>query len=176
MRLGALVLQSRPWDDLAGDFRAVEETGYDVAYVADHLTHQSVPGTWLGEPWPVLAAAAGVTRRVDLGTLVSSSVFRSPVALARLAATTHDVTGGRLVLGIGAGSVGCAAADRDERPSRGEMTERFADMVSGLDAVMSGQSAWSGRGLRFSGVETLPQPAGQRRPFLLVAAHGPRSI
>ena len=108
MRLGALVLQTRPWDRLAVEFRAIEDTAYDVAYVADHLTVPSLPGQWLAEPWPVLAAAAAVTRELDLGTLVSSSAFRSPVTLARLAATTQDVTGGRLVLGIGAGTVHCA--------------------------------------------------------------------
>lgn len=175
MRLGALLLQTGPWAGLAEEFRAIEDTGYDVAYVADHITHPTIPGQWLAEPWPVLAAAAGVTRELDLGTLVSSSVFRSPVTLARLAATTHDVTGGRLVLGIGAGTVHCAAADRDERPTPGEMAVRFADMVTGLDAVLSGQPAWSGRELRYSGLDTLPQPDGQRRPFLLVAAHGPRA-
>jgi alkanesulfonate monooxygenase SsuD/methylene tetrahydromethanopterin reductase-like flavin-dependent oxidoreductase (luciferase family) len=175
LRLGALVLQSTAWSELAVKFREVEDAGYDVAYVADHLTHPTLPGEWLAEPWPVLAAAASVTSRLDLGTLVASSAFRSPVSLARLAATTNDVSGGRVVLGLGAGTRFCATADRGAEPGTAEMTRRFADMVRGLVAVWEGEPAWEGEELRFAGVDTLPQPPDQVPPFLLLAAHGPRA-
>ena len=46
MRLGVIVLQIQPWRALADDFRAIEEIGYDVAYVADHLTHPTLAGRW----------------------------------------------------------------------------------------------------------------------------------
>ena len=176
MRLGALLLQTRPWTDLAADFRAVEACGYDVAYVADHLTHPSVAGEWLADPWPLLAAAGAVTDRVELGTLVASSAFRTPVTLARAAATAQDVCGRRLVLGLGAGTPLCAAADRAEHPTRSDMTLRFADMVAGLERVWAGDAAWTGSRLGFDGVETLSRPRGEPPPFLLLAAHGPRAF
>ena len=176
MRLGAIVLQSQPWAGLVDEVRAVEETGYDVLYVADHLTHPTMEGEWIADPWVTLAAAAAVTTRVGLGTLVASSAFRSPVVLARAAATVQDVSDGRLVLGLGAGTAACATADRAATPSPGDMGRRLADMVEGLAAVWAGERAWSGRALAFAGVDTLPLPPGSERPFLLLAAHGPRSV
>jgi alkanesulfonate monooxygenase SsuD/methylene tetrahydromethanopterin reductase-like flavin-dependent oxidoreductase (luciferase family) len=176
VRLGAIVLQSEPWARLEAEVRGVEEVGYDVLYVADHLTHPTMVGAWIADPWVTLAAAAAVTDRVDLGTLVASSAFRTPVVLARAAASVHDVSGGRLVLGLGAGTAACATADRAATPTPGDMTGRFADMVDGLAAVWAGEREWSGRGLAFADVDTLPVPPGRERPFLLLAAHGPRAI
>jgi alkanesulfonate monooxygenase SsuD/methylene tetrahydromethanopterin reductase-like flavin-dependent oxidoreductase (luciferase family) len=176
MRLGAIMLQTEPWTRLADEVRAVEETGYDVLYVADHLTHPTMAGAWVADPWVTLAAAAAETSTVDLGTLVASSAFRTPVVLARAAASVQDVSGGRLVLGLGAGTAFCATADRGESPSPGDMARRFADMVDGLEAVWAGETAWSGRELAFAGNDTAPSPPGQRRPFLLLAAHGPRAV
>lgn len=176
MRLGAMVLQTRPWHELGEEFRAIEDIGYDVAYVADHLTHATIPGQWLGEGFSTLAAAAGVTRRLELGTLVASAAYRTPVPLARVAATVADVSGGRLVLGLGAGSPACAAADRAAHPSPRDMADRFAELVEGLRQVWDGAADWRGESLAFEGVETLPLPAGATAPHLLLAAHGPRGL
>lgn len=176
MRLGVVMPQTRPWREQAADFAWAEETGYDVAYVYDHLTHPTAAGGWLADGYAVLAAAAVTTTRIELGTLVASATLHSPVALARLAATLDDISGGRLVLGLGAGSPLCAAADRDESPTPGEMYRRLADVVEGLVAVFDGATEWQGQTRSFSGLETTPFPDGGRRPYLMLAAHGPRSI
>ncbi len=176
MRLGAMVLQTRPWQQLSEGFRDIEQVGYDVAYVADHLTHASMPGQWLGDGFTTLAAAAVVTSRLELGTLVASSAYRTPVPLARAAATVADISGGRLVLGLGAGSAACAAADRAAHPSLREMTQRFGELVEGLREVWRGAADWRGEALAFDGVETLPLPPGTTPPHLLLAAHGPRGL
>ncbi|SFC00227.1 Luciferase-like monooxygenase [Nocardioides terrae] len=176
MRLGVVVMQTRPWRQLAADFRLVEELGYDAAYVYDHLTHPTAAGGWLGDGFTTLAAAAGVTERIELGPLVASGALHSPVALARLAATVQDVSGGRLVLGLGAGAPGCALADRDETVTGGQLSARLVDVVEGLAAVWGGATEWRGRATGFSGVETTPLPPGVERPFLLLAAHGPKAL
>jgi alkanesulfonate monooxygenase SsuD/methylene tetrahydromethanopterin reductase-like flavin-dependent oxidoreductase (luciferase family) len=98
------------------------------------------------------------------------------VALARLAATTDDIAGGRFVLGLGAGSPLCAAADRGESPTPGEMSRRLTDVVEGLVAVFDGATEWEGATRSFSGLETTPVPAGARRPYLMLAAHGTRAM
>src|SRR3954452_2503969 len=112
MRLGVVMPQTRPWREVAAEVTWAEESGYDVAYVYDHLTHPTAAGGWLADGFSVLAAAAMATSPIQLGTLVASATLHSPVALARLAATVDDVSDGRLVLGLGAGSPRCAGADR----------------------------------------------------------------
>ena len=176
MRLGVVFPQTRPWRDLAADFRWAEDVGYDVAYVYDHLTHPTAAGGWLADGFTTLAAAAGVTTELELGTLVASATLHSPVSLARLAATVDDVSGGRLVLGLGAGSPRCAVADRGEEPSPGAMHRRLVDVVEGLDAVLGGATEWTGATRSFAGLETTPLPDGATRPYLMLAAHGPRTL
>jgi alkanesulfonate monooxygenase SsuD/methylene tetrahydromethanopterin reductase-like flavin-dependent oxidoreductase (luciferase family) len=176
MRLGVVIPQTQPWHDLALDFGWAEEVGYDVAYVYDHLTHPTAAGGWLADGWSVLSAVAATTTRIELGTLVASATLHSPVALARLAATTDDVAGGRFVLGLGAGSPLCARADRGESPTPGEMSRRLADVVEGLVAVFDGATEWQGETRSFAGLETTPLPPGARRPYLMLAAHGPRAM
>ena len=176
MRFGVVFPQTRPWRELAGDFRWAEESDYDVAYVYDHLTHPTAAGGWLADGFTTLAAAAGVTTTIELGTLVASATLHSPVALARRAATVDDVSGGRLVLGLGAGSPLCAQADRGESPTPREMYRRLADVVEGFAAVFAGETGWSGATRSFSGLETTATPADAERPYLMLAAHGPRAI
>jgi len=176
MRLGLVMPQTRPWREAAVEFTWAEEAGYDVAYVYDHLTHPTAAGGWLADGFTTLAAAAGVTTTIELGTLVASATLHSPVALARLAATVDDVSGGRLVLGLGAGSPRCAVADRGEDPTPGEMHRRLVDVVEGLDAVLDGATEWQGATRSFGGLETTGLPPGATRPYLLLAAHGPRTL
>lgn len=74
-----------------------ERLGYDVILVADHL---GMPA-----PFPALVAAAGVTSRPRLGTLVLNAAFHRAALLAREVATTDQLVGGRLELGLGTGYV-----------------------------------------------------------------------
>jgi alkanesulfonate monooxygenase SsuD/methylene tetrahydromethanopterin reductase-like flavin-dependent oxidoreductase (luciferase family) len=171
-RLGVVIPQARPWRDLARDFAWGEEVGYDVAYVYDHLTHPTAAGGWLAEGFTTLAAAAGVTTSIELGTLVASATLHSPVSLARLAATVDDVSGGRLVLGLGAGSPRCANADRGEVPTPGVMHRRLVDVVEGMAAVFDGATEWAGATRSYAGLETTPVPAGATKPYLMLAAYG----
>lgn len=176
MRLGVVIPQTRPWRRLAADFAWAEEVGYDVAYVYDHLTHPTAVGDWLADGFTTLGALAATTTRIELGTLVASATMHSPVSLARRAGTVQDVAGGRLVLGLGAGSPREAQADRGETVGPRAMFERLQDVVAGLDAVWGGATEWTGETRSFSGLQTLPLPEGATRPFLLLAAHGPRAI
>lgn len=83
----------------------VEAAGLDSVWVYDHLlmveTGKPPTGTW--EAWTLLAALAATTRTVQLGTLVSCTSFRHPGLLAKMADTVAEISGDRLILGIGAG-------------------------------------------------------------------------
>ena len=72
-RLSLLLPPVGPWHNQLPGYRWAEEVGYDVVYTADHLTHPTVPGRWMGEAFTTLTAAATVTDRIRLGTLVASS-------------------------------------------------------------------------------------------------------
>ena len=175
-RFGLVVPPVGPWSAQARGYRWAEEVGYDVVYTADHLTHPTFPGLWLGEAFTTLTAAAAVTDRIMLGTLVASSAFRTPVSLARIAMTVQDISAGRLVLGLGMGAPFCVEADRGTLGSIAEMSDRFADVVRGYLAVLDGATDWQGDAISFGGLQTTARPERVRSPELLLAGHGPRSL
>lgn len=92
------------WTGMRDIARAAEAVGFDSIWVGDHLLYRDESGsTGPWEAWSVLAALAEATERVTLGPLVAATAFHSPAMLAKKAATVDEISGGRLVLGIGAG-------------------------------------------------------------------------
>ena len=98
------------WNDLKAIARLAEAGGFDSLWVADHLimdfTAYGIPaetraGWW--DCWSILAALAAVTTEVELGTIVACVGFRNPALLAKMADTIDEISGGRLILGLGAG-------------------------------------------------------------------------
>ncbi len=93
------------WPELFAMARAAETAGFDSLWLGDHLLYDLPGGVTRGpwEVWTSLAALAAVTRRIELGPLVASVSFHSPAMLAKQAATVDAISGGRLILGLGAG-------------------------------------------------------------------------
>jgi alkanesulfonate monooxygenase SsuD/methylene tetrahydromethanopterin reductase-like flavin-dependent oxidoreductase (luciferase family) len=100
-----LIPMGARWADMRAAALAAEEAGFDGLWTWDHLRDPDGGGRGPGVPeaWTVLTALAEVTRRVALGPLVLNVANRHPGVLANMAATLQAVSGGRLLLGLGAG-------------------------------------------------------------------------
>jgi probable F420-dependent oxidoreductase len=85
--------------------RQAEDLGFDSIWVGDHLLYRFNDGTSRGpwEAWTLMAALAAATRRVRIGPLVACLAFHNPAVLAKQADTLDEISGGRFVLGVGAG-------------------------------------------------------------------------
>jgi probable F420-dependent oxidoreductase len=163
------------WPEVAAIARAAEEAGFDSIWLGDHLLYRGdgrrERGPW--DVWTQLAALAAVTERVALGPLVACTAFHPPGLLARMAASVDEVSGGRLVLGIGAGwnevEFRAFGVPYDRRVSRFE--EAFEIVRRLLDGE---RVSFSGRFYSVDDAVLLPPPA--RRVPLMLGAHGERML
>src|SRR3954454_10872407 len=90
------------WPEYVAMAKAAEEVGFDSIWLGDHLLYDE-PDRAPWEAWTLLSALAAVTECVTLGPLVACAGFHPPGLLAKMAATIDEVSGGRFVLGLGAG-------------------------------------------------------------------------
>ncbi len=96
------------WDEIREQARAAEEIGLDSFWVPDHLLFRRTEqvdvdegGAW--EAFTFLGALAASTSRIALGPLVAATSFRNPALLAKMADALDEISGGRFILGLGAG-------------------------------------------------------------------------
>jgi alkanesulfonate monooxygenase SsuD/methylene tetrahydromethanopterin reductase-like flavin-dependent oxidoreductase (luciferase family) len=155
--------------------RAAEEVGFDSVWVGDHLLYRDDgrPETGPWDAWTLLTGLAAVTERVSLGPLVACTAFRPPGVLARIAAAVDEVSGGRLVVGLGAGwnepeftAFGIPFDDRFRRFS--EAFEIISRLLAGERVTYSGNYE--------TVVDAVLLPPPSRRPPLMLGAIGRRTV
>ncbi len=162
-------------DELAAIARAAEELGFDSVWVGDHLLYRGdgrpERGPW--DCWTTLAWLADVTDRVELGPLVACTAFHPPGILARQAAAVDELSGGRLVLGIGAGW------NEEEFRAFGlpfdHHVSRFEEAFTIVRRLIAGERvAFHGDYHSVEDAVLLPPPT--RRPKLMIGANKPRML
>jgi probable F420-dependent oxidoreductase len=164
------------WRQIATMARTAEEVGLDSLWVGDHLLYDLPAGRrgpW--EAWSLLAALAAVTERVELGPLVAALPFHNPGLLAKKAATVDEISGGRLVLGIGAGW------NRVEFEAFGipydRRVDRFEEAFTIVRTLLSdGRIDFRGEFYTMADCELLPRPTRAGGPPLLIGSNGPRML
>lgn len=152
------------WTDMA---RTVEAEGFDTLLTADHVA--------MLDPFAALMAAAAATERIRLGTYVLNAEFWNPLLLARAVATVDLLTGGRLLVGVGAGHAQVEFEQAGIRyGSPGERTRRLEAFVPALRRLLAGETVTDhALGLRdaATGITTAQHPVP-----LLVGGNGDRVL
>jgi alkanesulfonate monooxygenase SsuD/methylene tetrahydromethanopterin reductase-like flavin-dependent oxidoreductase (luciferase family) len=162
------------WPDVCALARHAESAGLDSVWICDHLVSEPPghPPEGVLEGWTILAALAASTRRVTVGTLVTCGSFRHPALLAKMAATVDGISGGRLVLGLGAGTAG-PEYERFGFPTD-RLLARFEETLDVVGRLLDGAVVDSAGFHRLRNASLLPAP--ERRIPLLVAGSGPRLL
>lgn len=154
-----------PWPLLADAARAAEAAGFDTFWTADHLAGEVMAAPAMPECFTTLGAIAAVTLRIRLGPLVANAANRLPVITANSAATLQQVSGGRCVLGLGAGSAPNTKWSAERRAVGVEQPPKMADrhrvLLDTLDVI---DELWSPT--RRADLQTFISPS-PRPPILL---------
>ncbi len=178
LRLSTVILPVDRWSVARSTWQRAEELGFHTAYTYDHLSWRSfADGPWFAA-LPTLTAAASVTSRIRLGTLVTSPNFRHPVPLAKELLALDDVSEGRLTVGVGAGGEGSdATVLGGEAWSARERADRFAEFVALLSRLLADPvTTYAGRFYSATDARMHPGPVQQPRPPCYLAATGPRGL
>jgi alkanesulfonate monooxygenase SsuD/methylene tetrahydromethanopterin reductase-like flavin-dependent oxidoreductase (luciferase family) len=181
MRLAIWPSLQQPWRDVAEVVGHAEATGWDGVYVADHFMGDGssfgAPETPTLEATAAVAALATATERVRLGTLVLGSTYRHPAVVASWAAAVDHASGGRLILGVGAGwQTNEHEQYGIELPPPGERVARFAEACEVLTGLLRQErTTVEGRHYRVTDALCEPKPVQDRLP-LLVGGKGDRML
>ena len=157
--------------------QSAEDFGFQCVFRSDHYTNVNPPDLDSLELWAALTYAASFTKRIEFGPLVTPITFRHPALTARMAAAVDDLSGGRLVLGLGAGW------QEREHSHFGipfyDFPTRFAMFENALEVtklLLHSDEPVSYTGKHFSLQEAilLPRPARKGGPPLLIGGNGPK--
>jgi alkanesulfonate monooxygenase SsuD/methylene tetrahydromethanopterin reductase-like flavin-dependent oxidoreductase (luciferase family) len=155
--------------------RHAQAAGLDSIWVFDHLLFRSPgePDEGIREAWTTKTALAALVPRVELGSLVMCASFRSPGLMAKMAATLDDLSGGRVILGLGSGW------HEPEYAAFGypfdHLVGRFAEDLEIVARLVRGERVtFEGRWRQTRDAVLLPPP--ERQVPILVAAKGPRML
>jgi len=186
MRIGLIqILHGRPggeypaptWENIQAAAITAEEVGFDTFVFEDALLYRgtdTTDGCW--ESMSIAAALATVTSRIDFGQSVVNSPYRSPALLAKIADTIDEISGGRYILGIGAGNT-----DNADYQAFGFPTDRrylrFAETIEIVHGLLKdGQIDFAGEYHSARNAELVMRGHRLEGPPIVIAAKGPKML
>jgi probable F420-dependent oxidoreductase len=165
------------WPELLDMLRAIEDLGYDSVWLGEHLLYRwpdrPPRGPW--EAWSMLAAVAASTSRIEFGPLVACTAFHNPAVLAKQASTIDEISGGRLILGLGAGwnetEFRAFGIPFDHR------VDRFEEAFTIIRTLLQeGAIDFDGTYYQARDCELLPRGPRPAGPPLMIGSNGPRML
>ena len=165
------------WPELLDMTRAIEDLGYDSVWVGEHLLYRWAdrPARAPWEAWSILTAIAASTNRIEFGPLVACTSFHNPALLAKQASTIDEISGGRLILGLGAGwnetEFRAFGFPFDHR------IDRFEEAFTIIRTLLQeGAVDFEGRYYQARDCELLPRGPRPTGPPLMIGSNGPRML
>ena len=164
------------WPELLDMVRTIEDLGFDSIWLGEHLLYRwpgrDPRGPW--EAWTMMAAVAASTTRIEFGPLVACTNFHNPALLAKQAATIDEISGGRFILGLGAGwnetEFRAFGYPFDHR------IDRFEEAFTIIRTLLrDGAIDFDGRWYQARDCELLPRPRPGGPP-LMIGSNGPRML
>jgi alkanesulfonate monooxygenase SsuD/methylene tetrahydromethanopterin reductase-like flavin-dependent oxidoreductase (luciferase family) len=165
------------WTELLDMTRAIEDLGYDSVWLGEHLLYRWADrpprGPW--EAWSMLAAIGASTSRIEFGPLVACTSFHNPALLAKQASTIDEISGGRLILGLGAGwnetEFRAFGFPFDHR------VDRFEEAFTIIRTLLQeGAIDFDGTYYQARDCELLPRGPRPKGPPLMIGSNGPRML
>jgi F420-dependent oxidoreductase-like protein len=178
MRFGLFTsMGAQTWSGVLELWQHLEATGWDIACVTDHFMPNTKEreGAML-ESWSTLSALAALVPRLRVGTIVLGNTYRHPAVVAKMAAQVDIISGGRLLLGMGAGW------QQNEHEAYGipfsTMKERLARLDEACEVIRSlwtkKRSDFKGRYYQLSDAPLDPKPVQTPHPELMIGGGGER--
>ena len=179
LRFGIINVQNQPWIRMLENWKLIEELGFDSVWVADHFVNpHSIDEDWF-DGWTLLAALAGQTHTIRIGTLVTNIIYRNPAVIAKQALTLDHISQGRLDMGIGATSKGDPSHYMTgvEEWETGERVQRFREVIEVIDAMLRNEvTSYQGRFYSVREARMKPSPVQKPRPPLVIASIGQTTL
>ena len=176
--------QQTSWEEIKSVLEVMEAGRWSSVYTYDHFvppwtrTAEAADSDLLPtlEGWSLLAGMAAVTTRLDLGVLVSGNTYRNPALMAKMAATIDEISGGRCILGIGAGwNVREHEAYGWPFPSMRERQDRLEEACALIHALFTAEKFVDFNGKYYTLKQAPFAPKGVKRKIpVMVGGTGPK--